>query len=118
MVPSIVPLAPVMFVPVLLVHAFPRSDFTVLPFVLPLLGGLIGLLSTILLYNDISRGLGHQPSWRLKRAGLVLGVVCAIHGIGSVQPNWQPLFCFWIPPILGALLILMLSFLSTPVEEP
>lgn len=114
MVPGIVPLMGSMIFAAVCISDIPRSGLTGLGALLPLLGVLIGLLSLILLYGEMSRGLYHTANWRLKQCGLVLGVTCALYGTSKSQPNLQPLLCYYIPPIVGALTILVTSFLRTP----
>jgi hypothetical protein len=114
MVPGILPLMGFTIFAALCIGDMPRTGLTGLRVILPLLGVLAGLLSGILLYRDMLRGFYPTANWRPKQCGLAIGVGCAIYGTNKFEPNLQPLLCYYIPPIVGALLLLATSFLRTP----
>jgi uncharacterized membrane protein len=75
-----------------------------------LIGGGAGLTSAALLTFDIAgRPIIDSYFW-LKRLGLVIGFFAELVVIALVEPQKEALLYYWLPQIVGAVVLFGLSF--------
>lgn len=90
-----------------------KGHFSTLQYLVLLTGGGAGLTSALLVTFDIAR----QPIigsylW-LKRLGLLVGIVSELLVIKEFTPNKEPFMYYWLPQLVGAVVLFGLSFSVT-----
>lgn len=79
---------------------------------LPLLGAIWGLSSAVLVTFDIAGASFSRIGMNKKRWGLIAGFASELSVIAAFTPNMEPFVYYWLPPLVGGVVLLALSFRS------
>ncbi|GGD09469.1 hypothetical protein [Halopseudomonas salina] len=87
-----------------------KGNFEMLQYFALLIGGGAGLTSAALLTFDIAgRPIIDSYFW-LKRLGLMIGFFAELVVIALIEPQREALLYYWLPQIVGAVVLFGLSF--------
>ncbi|WP_221795205.1 hypothetical protein [Oceanobacter mangrovi] len=90
-----------------------KGHFSTLLYLSLLLGGGAGLASALLVTFDVAgKPLVESYLW-LKRLGLIIGVVSELVVLSIFSPDKEPFLHYWLPQLVGGVVLLGLSFSVT-----
>lgn len=87
-----------------------KGHFSTLQYLFLLAGGGSGLISALLITFDIAGKPVVDSYFWLKRFGLIVGFASELVVIYIFTPNKEPFIYYWLPQLVGAAVLLGLSF--------
>lgn len=90
-----------------------KGHFSTLQYLFLLAGGGAGLVSALLITLDIAGNPIVDSYLWLKRFGLMVGFVSELVVIYLFTPNEEPFIYYWLPQLVGAIVLFVLSFSVT-----
>lgn len=90
-----------------------KGHFSTLQYLFLLAGEGAGLVSALLITLDIAGNSIVDSYLWLKRFGLMVGFVSELVVIYLFTPNEEPFIYYWLPQLVGAIVLFVLSFSVT-----
>lgn len=90
-----------------------KGHFSTLQYLFLLAGGGAALVSALLITLDIAGNSIVDSYLWLKRFGLMVGFVSELVVIYLFTPNEEPFIYYWLPQLVGAIVLFVLSFSVT-----
>ena len=105
--------AGLILIPMVVIMDLLKGHFSTMLFLLPLIGGAIGLFSVIVLTTEIAGDPIAKKLTGYARAGLLVGVAAESAVYFYVKPESTPSLTYWLPPIIGAVILFLASVAYT-----
>lgn len=97
-------------VPMVVIMDLLKGHFETMLLLLPLIGGAVGLSSAIVLTTELAGSPIINNVTSYARLGLMVGIAAECVVYFYFEPEWGPSFMYWLPPIVGAVVLFAMSF--------
>ena len=105
--------AGMVLIPMVVVLSLFKGQLGTLIFLVPLAGGAVGLLSAYILTSKVAGKSLSRRIVALAQAGILIGVASEVGVYLYTEPALEPTILYWSPPVLGAVLLLVVSAIQT-----
>lgn len=105
--------AGVILIPIVVIIDLSKGHFETILFLLPLVGGAIGLFSALVLTAELAGDPIVRNITGYARAGLLAGVAAESAVYIYFKPETEPSLTYWLPPLIGAAILFTASFTYT-----
>ncbi|TMS91923.1 hypothetical protein CWB58_17135 [Pseudoalteromonas sp. S201] len=106
-------LAGIALIPAVVIADLGKGHLSSLVLLLPLIGAVLGIISSITVAFELLGWVKVRVNNCYKYLGMFSGIISELSVIFWFTPNIEPFLTFWLPPMLGSVILIISLYLNT-----